>query len=222
MRRKSILSLLLMGLALLASVSQVFAGAAPQTGQATETPTPTARVNPATMIANQNATKQAAKLDGPREHYKGRVSASDPTSLTLFLNDGSSLTIGLDPRTRILFGGPKGSRSGGIRPGDTVMAQTVRDSEQNFVALTILVLPGKPTRSHHIGVVTEYKPGVSVTIQDTAGFTRAFTLNAATQIMPSERAPLLAAGMSVTVIAQRDPTSGAIVAIGIVVQTAAP
>jgi hypothetical protein len=220
MKKRSILSLLFTGLALLASVSQVFAGAAPQTGQATETPTPTLRTNPATQMAILESTRQASK-NGPREHYKGTVTATDQTSLTITLSDGSSLTFALDPRTRILYAAPKGSRSGHIRPGDTAMVQATRSNE-TLTAQIVMVMPGKPSRAHHIGVVTEYVPGVKIVIQDRNGNTRAFALNASTQVLPADRAGTLATGQQVTIIALRDQAANTDRAIGIVILSPAP
>jgi hypothetical protein len=222
MKKYPILLILLLSLALLASTTQVFASPALDIGTPTETPTATATAteipNMATQRANLNATRQAGKLHGNREHFKGTVSAADATSLTLTLGDGSSVTIGLDAKTRVLFPLPKGARPGHIRPGDVALVQAVRMSNDSLVALFILVMPSKPSRVHRIGTVTDYVAGVSITVQDRTGATITFAITNATKIMPSDRAGLLAKGLQVTIVAQGNSSD----AIGIVIFPSIP
>jgi hypothetical protein len=222
MKKYSLVLILLLSLALLVTTTQAFASPAPDSGAPTETPTPTATAtevpNAATQLANLKATRQAGKPHGNREHFKGTVSAVDDTSLTLTLGDGSSLTISLDPKTRVLSSSPKGSRAGRVRAGDVALVQAIRTSSDSLVALFIMVMPSKPSRVHRIGTVTDYVPGVSITIQDRSGATVTYAINNATKIMPSDRAGLLAKGLLVTIVAQGDSST----AIGIVITSAVP
>ena len=184
----------------------------------------------ATQKADDKATKQAEKTDdktdkqddkskGKHEHFKGTVAAVTDSSLTLTLKDGSSVTVGLTADTRIKFAGKKDSATE-IQVGMTASVQAVRDENDNLVARMVMVIPGKPEKIHRVGVVTEYTPGVSITIQDKDGNTFTFTLTAETKILPVERADELAVGSRVTVIAPRDPATGGVTATGIVVHPA--
>jgi hypothetical protein len=224
MKKYPLLLLLLLSLALLVTSTQAFASPALDSGSPTETPTatptntPTEPPNAATQLANFNATRQAGKPHGNREHLKGTVSAVDTTSLTLTLGDASSVTIGLDPKTRMLSATPKGSRPGHIRLGDVALVQAIRTSSDSLVALFIMVMPSKPSRVHRVGTVTDYVAGVSITIQERNGAPVTFAINDGTKIMPSDRASLLAKGLQVTIIAQSDTAA----AIGIVISPAIP
>lgn len=156
---------------------------------------------------------------GKPENYKGTISAYDAAGITLTLGDGTSITIGITPETRI-----KGPGHGGaeVTPqvGMTAMVQARRDESNNLTARFIQVIPGKPARMHRVGEVTEYTEGVSLTIQAHDGELYTFTLTAETVILPAERADQLAVGSWVTVIAPRDPASLGWTAQGIVVHPA--
>ena len=85
-----------------------------------------------------------------------------------------------------------------------------------------MVIPGKPTKIHRVGVVIAYTPGVSITIQDKNGNEFTFTLTGETKLLPAERAEELAVGSRVTIIAPRDPASGGVTVKGIVIHPAKP
>jgi hypothetical protein len=65
--------------------------------------------------------------------------------------------------------------------------------------------------------VTDYQPGVSITIEDKDGNAYTYLLTEETRILPAEREEFLAAGSRVTIIAPRDVASVDLVARGIVV-----
>lgn len=88
------------------------------------------------------------------------------------------------------------------------------------VARAIIAIPGKPTIVHRVGTVTEYTPGISITILAVDGNTYPFTFTADTRILPADRAVELAVGSRVTVIAPRDPGALSWTATGIVVHPA--
>ena len=220
MKKYRVLLFLTLAMLLLLATSQVFASPAASL-EAKKTPganTPGAK---ATEKANEHATKQAGNPHGKHENFKGTISAVDATSLTLTLRDGSFVTIGLSADTRMKFPGPKDALSGGIQPGLNVMVQAVRDQGGNLVARAVMVIPGKPSKIHRVGSVTEYTAG-SITIQDKDGNKYTFVITNETKLLPAERAGTLAVGSRVTIIAPRNPATGGMVAKGIVIHPAAP
>ena len=185
-----------------------------------------------TQKAEGNATKQAEKLNnqanqagkpkGKHEHFKGTVAAVNSGSVTLTLRDGSSVTIGLTADTRIKFPGHKDSAPTSVQPGMTVNVQAIRDENDQLVARMMLVIPGKPSKIHRVGIVTAYTAGTSITIQDKAGNTYTFAITGEIKLLPPERAGELAVGSRVTIIAPRDPASGGVTLKGIVVHPPKP
>ena len=223
--------LLFVGFALLVASTQVLASSAnlPSAQDASTTHTPGAK---ATEKAEDRATKQAEKVEdktnkedkikGKHEHFKGTVAAVNSDSLTLTLRDGSSVTIGLTADTRIKFPGPKQSAPTSIETGMMVNVQAIRDEQGNLFARMVLAIPGKPSKIHRVGIVTEYTPGSSITIQDKAGNTFTFTIAGDIKLLPPDRAGELAVGSRVTIIAPRDPATGGVRVIGIVIHPAKP
>jgi hypothetical protein len=221
MKKYRILLFLILCMTLLLATTQAFASPANlQNGKKTPGPnTPGAK---ATEKAIDNAIKQANKPHGKHENYKGIVSAVDSTSITLTLRDGSSVSVGLSADTRMKFPGPKNSTPGSIQPGMNAMVQAIRDQGGNLIARAVMVIPGKPSKIHRVGMVTEYTAGSSITIQDKDGNTYTFALTAETKLLPAERAGMLAVNSRVTIIAPRDPASGGVTVKGIVIHPAAP
>jgi len=221
MKKYRLLLFLILSMALLLATSQAFASSANlQNGKNTPGPnTPGAK---ATEKANENATKQANKPHGKHENFKGTVSAVDSTNITLTLRDGSSVTVGLSADTRMKFPGPKGSAPASIQPGMNAMVQAIRDQNGNLIARAVMVIPGKPSKIHRVGTVTEYVAGSSITIQDKDGNTYTFALIGEAKLLPAERAGALAVGSRVTIIAPRDPASGGVTVKGIVIHPSSP
>lgn len=214
MKNKSALFLIITILvSLFLLTGQVFAGPAAK-------PTPKAPKTPgakATEKADERATKMAEKgKKGKPEHYRGTIDAADGASLTLKLDDGSTVTVGLTAETRIQVPGQGGGVEA-LQPGLKAMVQAYRDENDALVARSVHVIPGRPTRMHHVGWVTDYQPGISITIQAHDGQLYTFLLTAETRILPVERAGQLAAGSRVTIIAPRDVSATEATAKGIVV-----
>jgi len=187
----------------------------------------------ATQKVEEKATKQAEKLNdkathqanqpkGKHEHFKGTVAAANSASVTLTLRDGSSVTIDLTPDTRLKFPGPKDSAPTSVQPGMTVNVQAIRGENGQLFARMMLVIPGKPSKIHRVGIVTEYAPGTSITIRDKDGNTYKFAIVGEIKLLPPGRASELTIGSRVTIIAPRDPASGGVVVKGIVVHPAKP
>lgn len=234
-----VLLFVFLAFALLFASTQVLAGAvslptAKDTPVTTKTPKPPMDTDKSTQKAEDKATKQAEKLDdkatkqadkpkGKHEHFKGTVTAVDSgSSITLALRDGSPVIIGLTGDTRIKFPGPKNSVPAGIQTGMTVSVQAIRDENNNLVARMVMVIPGKPSKIHRVGIVTEYIENERITIQDKDGNPFTFTITGDVKLLPEERASELAIGSRVTIIAPRDPATGGFRVIGIVIHPAKP
>jgi hypothetical protein len=222
MKKRRVFLVLTLGFILLFATTQAFASPlhAPEAKG-----TPPAHNTPganATQNADDQATKQADKPHGKHEHFKGTVTSVDSGSLTLTLRDGSSVTVGLTSDTQMKFPGPKDSAPTSIQNGMTVNVQAIRDQSNNLVALRVLVIPGKPTKIHRVGIVTAYTAGSSITIQDKDGNSFTFTITSETKLLPAERAGTLAVGSRVTIIAPRDPASGGVTVKGIVIHPVTP
>jgi hypothetical protein len=189
--------------------------------------TPGAR---ATDRANERATQGVGNsqgvgnphgvgnLHGKRLNYRGVIAAADASSLTLTLYDGSSLTFLLAADTRIHV--PTLGQSSTITnllTGMQVNVQATQDVTGALTAIKVLVVPGKPTLFHRVGTVTDYQPGISITIQAKDGNLFTFMLTADTRILPVELADKLAVGVCVTIISPRDVTGGPLTAKAIVI-----
>jgi hypothetical protein len=220
-----VLLFLFVAFALLFASTQVLASPVdiPNAQNASTTKTPGAK---ATEKAEDKATKQANKEDKPKgkhEHFKGTVDAYEAnSSITLILRDGSPMTIGLTADTRIKFPGPKNSAPTSIEVGMTASVQAIRDENDQLVALRVMIIPGKPSKIHRVGIVTEYTPGASIKIQDKDGNTYTFTITGEIKLLPAERAGELEVGSRVTIIAPRDPATGGVTVKGIVIHPAKP
>jgi hypothetical protein len=160
--------------------------------------------------ATAHATNQDCR--GKHQNYRGTITSVNPLQLTL--RDGSPISFALTQDTRMKFPGPNGSTAA-LQSGMQAMVQAVADQNGNLTACAVMAIPGQPTRVHRVGWVTEYTPGVSITIRASDGNTYTFALTGDTKILPagSEVNP----GSRVTIIAPRDPSALGWTAIGIVV-----
>jgi len=216
-----ILFYLILSLLLLSVTTQVFASPSLQDG----TSTPTAKVpgGQATQKAIEKATKQADKpVKGKHENYKGTVTAISEGSISLTLRDESTVKVSLTADTRIKIPGFKGATTADIQVGMGAMVQAIRDQSGNLTARSIMVVPGKPTKAHRVGVVTAYSAGESITIEDKDGNAFTFLLGDTTKLLPADRAETLDVGSRVTIIAPRDPANSELTAQGIVIHPDTP
>jgi len=190
----------------------------------TQKPHPTPAGGPPSTPGANGAehSKQPKTTHGKPEHYKGVIANIDSASVTLTLKDGSSITVGLSPETRVKVANLKDATAASIQIGMTATVQALRDESGALIARMIVVIPAKPTRSHVVGWVTEYSAGASIAIQARDGNTYVFSLSGDTKILPKERAGELAVGSLVTIIAPRDPSSSSAqpIAKGVVVHPA--
>ena len=151
------------------------------------------------------------------ENFKGVIIEMGETSLTLELKDGTSVTIALTADTVYKMRGNKEGDAADLQTGMRAVVQAVRTDEDTLTARRVRIIPDKPERVHRVGIVTEYLPGESITIQAKDGQFYTFLLTAETKILPEPRVNLLVSGARVTIIAPRDPGEQTLTASGIVV-----
>ena len=156
---------------------------------------------------------------GKPEMYRGTVVLADATSITLLV-DGVKVTIPLGSETRIHVLQMKDGSFSDLLPGLNVMVFTRKDANGKIVTKFVQMVPGKPAKVHRVGTVTEYTPGVSITILAHDGNPYTFLLAANAKILPANRAGQLAIGSLVTIIAPHNVKTGVLLATGIVVHPA--
>ncbi len=151
-------------------------------------------------------------------NYKGVIDAVSDGSLTITTKDGANVVFQIDAETSIKVATlGKGATVANLLVGMQVTVRARKVDDATLLALSINAIPGKPEKTHHVGKVTDYQAGVSITILATDGNEYTFELTADTKILPEERAELLAVDMRVTIISPRDVAGGKSIAAGIVV-----
>jgi hypothetical protein len=101
-----------------------------------------------------------------------------------------------------------------------VMVQAIRGEDDSLTARKILLVPGKPAKTHGVGIVTDYQEGTSIAIQAKDEQFYTYFITAETKILPADRLNLLVVGARVTIISPRDVSSMEQTATGIVVHPA--
>jgi hypothetical protein len=175
----------------------------------------------ATQKAVEKQTEEVGIPKGKHENYRGTITAIDAGSITLALKDGSGVTILLAAETRIKIPGNKEATFADLGTGMKVMVQAIGGQDDQLTARSVVLIPGKPSKTHRVGIVTNYQPGTSITIQAKDGQLYTFLLTNETKVLPDEKADQLQVGVPVTVIAPRDVSSMDQNAAGIVVHPAA-
>jgi len=179
--------------------------------------------------------EQAEKKTGKKVHFRGVVTEVLESSFTLDIG-GTLITFMVDEMTQIKIPTLNGTAeladlNVGVKASVQAVEMTLEEPPEQsegegevqqgevgaYLALKVLVIPGKPVRIHHVGVVTNYQPGVSITIQAKDMQLYTFLLTETTKILPTEREEELVVGVFVTIISRRDPTGGPLTAQGIVI-----
>ena len=200
-------------ISMIAIIGLLFSSFAVLAAPSADKPTPNSHAEK-TPGANPGAK---VEKKGKVQNFKGTISGKEASSLTLTLKDGSVVTLVINNDTRIKIPTMKIATVDGINLESQVVVQARADDTGALVAQKIQVIPGKPTKIHRVGVVTQYAAGSSITIKDKDGSTTTFTLTADIKILPKQSAGSLAAGDKVTIISRRDPTGGDPAAQGIVI-----
>ena len=185
--------------------------------------------------ATDKAERMEEKLAGKKFHFRGEVVAVDAASLTIKLKTGEEMVFALTEATSFKIPTLGSATWEQLNVGVQVVVQAVKTAvdpaapvateavvpaADEFTAVKVQVVPGKPVRIHRVGVVTAYTPGESITILAKDGQEYTFELSETTKILPEERVDLLVVGAKVTIISRRDPTGGPLAAQGIVVHPA--
>ena len=116
------------------------------------------------IVSPVMAAPLANNPNARHEIYKGTITQVDASSITLELKDGTSVTAALTAETRIRIPTVKDATAAGLAEKMTVVVQTVRKGN-TLTAVALVVVPGKPAKTHRVGTVTAYEAGVSITIQ---------------------------------------------------------
>ncbi len=169
--------------------------------------------------AELEADSDRGNPHGKIEHFKGILTAVDANSITLTLDGGNSVTISLDAETSVHVPTLSDGSFESLQPDMKVMVKAQVGKDGALTAKSIQVIPAKPERTHNVGIVSAYVPGVSISILAVDGETYEFLLAETTKILPLERLPLLVVGARVTIIAPRDVSTLEITAGGIVIHT---
>lgn len=165
-----------------------------------------------------NRPEHAKKLN-----FKGVIAAVDVAGMTLTLKDGNTAVFTFDAATRFRIPTLNSSATAAdLKVGMQVSVQARLTDTNTLLALKVSVIPGKPTRVHRVGQVTEYIPGTSITILAKDGQTYTFKLAETVKILPDGLADTLSVGSWVTIIAPRDVTQLEWIAVGIVIHPHAP
>lgn len=228
MKAKKALFMLSLIAALFLVTSQVIA--TPQSFEAKKTPGVvstqkvekqfTKEADKATKMAEKQVTKEVKNLKGTNEKYKGIITAVDASNITLALKDGIEITIALTAETRIKIPTNNEATVDDLVAGMKVKVKAVRGQDDSLTAKSVILVPGKPLKTHNVGIVTDYLAGTSITIQAKDGLVYTFLLTEETKILPAERMDLLVVGARVTIISPRDVTSMEETATGIVIHPA--
>jgi ribosome maturation factor RimP len=161
---------------------------------------------------------QLSKTKHKKMNYKGTVAAVGGASLSLTIQDGSTVNFAVSEGTRIKIPSlGKDATLADVNVGVNALVRASEAEDGSLTALDIHVTPGKPQRIHRVGTVTEYTPGVSITIETKNGETTTFALTGGVKILPEDRVDELEVGSLVTIISRRDVTGGELTAQGIVV-----
>ncbi len=174
----------------------------------------------ATQKAVDKGTEEVGIPKGKHENYKGTITAVDAGSITLALKDGTGITVMLTGETRIKIPTNKEATFADLGTGMKVMVQAIGGQDDQLTARSVVLIPGKPAKTHRVGIVTNYQAGTSITIQAKDGQLYTFLLTTETKILPAEGAGQLQVGVRVTIIAPRDVSSMDQTATGIVVHPA--
>lgn len=166
--------------------------------------------------------------NGKTVNFRGEIVSVDAATLVISLRDDSLVTLIITEDTIVKIPGKKTDTSDtalGLLVGMkvTVKATVVPGVDVTTTTITaqrITVVPGKPTKTSHIGIVSALVPGTSIEITTKKGEIYTFLLNENTKYLPAERELELAVGSVVTIISPRDVTGQPAVAAGVVIHPA--
>lgn len=154
-----------------------------------------------------------------KSNFNGSVTSVTDTGYVITLKDGTEITVTLDETTNLKVPTLKDTTEYKLVAGQRVVMRTVKNEDGTYSVVAAHVIPGKPEKIHRVGEVTDYVPGVSITIMGKDGKETTFALTDMTKILNGDETVELAIGSFVTIISPRDPSGGELTANGIVVHT---
>lgn len=157
------------------------------------------------------------KPEKAKNVLNGSVSSVDGNTVVITLKDGSTVNVTLDANTSLKVPTLKDTTGYTFTPGQRLVAKVVENEDGTYSVSQAHVIPGKPEKIHRVGTVTEYLPGVSITVTDKFGNTTTFALSADSRILSEDGTAAVTVGSVVTIISPRDVTGGELSAKGIVV-----
>ena len=144
---------------------------------------------------------------------QGVVASVDTTNNKIALESDKVIYVNSETKYHI----PTLGNSAGLADIDAGMriVALVYENDGKTYARQISTVPGRPVYKHHVGEVTAYTAGNSVTIKSKDGDSTTFDIADDCKILPKDAT--VAVGKQVTIISRRDPSSTEFVATGIVV-----
>ena len=163
---------------------------------------------------------QADNSQPPWAPGRGQVIRGEVTDVGTDEIEVAGETIIVDETTKIrvpTLG--KEASLGDIEEGMQVVVLAYEKDEELY-ARHIVAIPGRPQFRHHVGEVTAYDEGVSITIEDKWGNTITFDIVSELKVLPP--GATIEVGARVTVISRRDPINDRLIARGVVVHPVVP
>jgi len=176
-----------------------------------------------------------------KTNFRGTVLSSTETSLTVTLKNGSEQVFTIDENTIIKYPthfipaateeatatveatvDPSATATevaAGPLAGLEVAVKAALQEDDTYLALTVMVIPGKPVKVHHVGVVTNYTAGESIEITAKDGTVAVFELAETTKYLPEGSIDTLKVGDTVTIIMPRVLTNQPWIAAGVVLHS---
>ncbi len=208
---------------------------------------PTEEVTPAPH-GNSDHAKNKDKGNGngngnQKANFRGVVAASDATSLTVTLKNGTEVVFTLDANTVIKYPAhftPTATETatevatteapteaatttaipeGPLPVGAQVSVKAALQSDDTYLALIVMVIPGKPVKVNHVGVITAFTAGESIEITAKDGTVATFKLSETTKYLPEGSEATLKVGDTVTIIMPRVIIGQPWIAMGVVLHS---
>lgn len=226
MNKKLIFVVLIAMLITLMTVTTVLAAPAPVADGAKKTPDASATDKPGKGNSDSKPGKGGENGNKPTKNpvykvlnEKGIVMNVSAESMLLLKNDGSTVTLIFTPQSTVKI--PTNSKNSTIADLQINMRVTVHaymDLDTGIIYVrSINVIPGEPAKYNRVGNVTDYQPGISITIADETGLTQTFVLTADTQIILQDPTLTLGIGSQVTIVTALHDNAETPIAAAIVV-----
>ncbi|MEW6033687.1 MAG: DUF5666 domain-containing protein [Chloroflexota bacterium] len=149
-----------------------------------------------TAVEKQERARKAMESRSRHEAkrlVKGTVASVSGNTITL--TSGETVVVNED--TRFLAPPKKDASLADVTPGSQILAHL---DKEGAAAKQVMVMPERPALARHVGTVTAYAPGASITIETKRGETATFVINADTRIVLPDGVTEVAVGDVVTVV----------------------